>query len=420
MYEIPNQVTVVIMVNEPVIEYYKRILRRAAEIAGLPLSERNLFADAYVFRENLQGSERIPLNWSGSDPTPRDDANVKTDDFNFLLLQRYLNLERSGAIVRRGRSRTVSLADIQTVVGGVLATSTLSSTIKDALTLWRNDFRYRGGILGSEQDAPVSRGALVPALQTPAASPDITWIPSQMRAKGWNEGAELMEAWFSKPAQIRAARIEDTPNGFGPPIIDVIKMDWTLGFPRAKAMYDEMMNGRLWRNDAAKKLLGERLVGAGMIARARAAPGQIIGFGNLASSNVVNNHANYVQSRTVTQPLTEARDKPDGLTASLANFQFYMTVRGTLSSTNTGIQVKLEEVGVYLRDSYDFLNDGFKWGCLCSDQPLGEWNEGVGAVTNDSFNNWRRLNGRGGDFLVYSDVKRTAVNPADNTFIVPV
>ncbi len=111
MFEIPDKVEIVILVDERVIDFFKRVLRRAAEVAGLPLSERNLFADAYVFRENLQGSERIPLNWT-DDPTPRNDANIKRDDFNFLLLRRYLNVNDNGAIVRRGRQRVVSLADI--------------------------------------------------------------------------------------------------------------------------------------------------------------------------------------------------------------------------------------------------------------------------------------------------------------------
>lgn len=422
MFEIPNEVTVIILVNEPVLDFFKRVLRRAAEVAGLPLGERNLFADAYVFRENLQSSERIPLNWTGGDPTPRDnDANVKTDDFNFLLVRRYLNVNSgSGAIVRRGRRRIVSLADIETVVGGVTATTTLESPIKDALTLWRNDFIFRGGTIGSESDAPVRRDALVPALQMPAEQPDITHIPTQMRARGWNEGAALMEAWFSKPAQVRAQRFEDVPNDFGPPIVDLIKMDWVLGFDRAKTVYDALVNGQAWKTPEAKALLGRRLAAAGVVARLRANPELTAHFGDLTSANVAANHGNYIQSREVLQSLTDARDKPDGLTAALANFRFYMTVRGALTVSNGNIQMRIEEVGVYLRDSYDFLNDGFRLACLCTDQPLGEWSNGVGEVTNDSFNNWRQTNRRGGDFLVYSNIKKIPVNPADNTFVVPV
>ena len=108
------------------------------------------------------------------------------------------------------------------------------------------------------------------------------------------------------------------------------------------------------------------------------------------------------------------------MTAALANFRFYMSVRGAVTASGASIQIRVEEVGVYLRDSYDFLNDGFRAACLCTDQPLGEWSDGVGEVTNDSFNNWRRANNRGGDFLIYSDIKKIPLNPADNTFVVPV
>jgi hypothetical protein len=89
--------------------------------------------------------------------------------------------------------------------------------------------------------------------------------------------------------------------------------------------------------------------------------------------------------------------------------------------------IELSEVGMYVRDTYDFLN---KKG---QDQLLGYWNRtGVikpdpveylvepkriyrwfkpyYRVMNSDYNAYRRRTGKGGDFLVFSTVKRVPVS----------
>jgi hypothetical protein len=87
-------------------------------------------------------------------------------------------------------------------------------------------------------------------------------------------------------------------------------------------------------------------------------------------------------------------------------------------------------IGVYVRDTYDFIGDS---------EPLGVWNkqrcmsalESVAyalsvitpgdssyrdqdfeAIFNRDFNQWRLKSGKGGDFVVYSDVQWTPLNNA--------
>ena len=80
--------------------------------------------------------------------------------------------------------------------------------------------------------------------------------------------------------------------------------------------------------------------------------------------------------------------------------------------------VFIDEVGMFVRDTYDFTGD----------QPLGFWNFSTGEVSklpgfsysyveNETFRKWRGKNHMGGDFLVLSDVKRTKLTPP-HSFIV--
>jgi len=59
----------------------------------------------------------------------------------------------------------------------------------------------------------------------------LTNIPRIMRHHGWNNGARLMEIWFSRPPAIKPS--------YGPPETSTIKMDtWVLTFPRARQVFD--------------------------------------------------------------------------------------------------------------------------------------------------------------------------------------
>ena len=378
---------------------------RAAEIVGLPLTEQTLFAEALIQQYPTLASR----HWLGRDPTPRDNnRSVQTSDFNHLLLRQYLN-ERPGA----GR-RTISLQQLRAVNSRVSEEHTLDEVTRTELGRWRQDFLYRGGELFTGTAAPISRTGLVPALQAPAAQTDITWIPRIMRSKGWNEGATLMEEWFRRSGRERPATIEATPNDFGPPVIGVIKMDWVLKFPRAKSLYDQLMNG-MWKTREAKLLIGSRLKKAGIVTRLKANQEQRIDFGDLTSANVLKIEEMYIQSLPLNEGWLNKRinylfDNLDGLTAALAEFNMRMAIKGEVSLNAEGAQVTVREVGIYIKDSYDFLKE----------QPLGKWDDNkLKAVTNKDFRDWREQNGKGGDFLVYSDIKVTKLNPPQ-TFTVPI
>jgi hypothetical protein len=77
-----------------------------------------------------------------------------------------------------------------------------------------------------------------------------------------------------------------------------------------------------------------------------------------------------------------------------------------------GFYFTVTELGVYVRDSYDFNDDADG-----DDQDLGRWDpdtntvgrtflSGGTPVHNSDFRRWRDTNKHGGDYLIFSDVKR--------------
>jgi hypothetical protein len=110
------------------------------------------------------------------------------------------------------------------------------------------------------------------------------------------------------------------------------------------------------------------------------------------------------------------------MVAALGRFHFRVVVAGHVEPvvSNRGThEVVIKEVGVYVRDSFDF--EGF--------QPLGFWwysppyasaleRGDVGVpLFNSTYREWRSANGEGGDFLVFSDLKRVPLNPPSRFFI---
>jgi len=210
-----------------------------------------------------------------------------------------------------------------------------------------------------------------------------------MFAKGWKEGAILMHKWFNNP-----------PSG-GAIDTTTIKMEWVLGFPLAKKVYDSIFSEQIYINGPAqleiKKLL--QFLGKDQ--------GGVFNFHLPVTQLDPKYYINYKVVDAV--PLTKDLD---GLSAALGKFPLRVVVGGNVQMESgmdmapDRFKVNITDVGVYIRDSFDFEGS----------QPLGCWNVCTGEVgkancgggeyvSNKDFRDWRDKNGKGGDFLVYSDVK---------------
>ena len=252
------------------------------------------------------------------------------------------------------------------------------------------------------------------------ATLDITKIPAAMRANNWQRGARLMEKWFGDPA--------NAPPANGIASMDIITMDWVLGFSRARQVYDKLIAERIWLNEAARKEIVK------LLARRNAPSNAKQRFLLPRMRQAMESES--IQFRMVGGNVDMLIGPMDDLRAALANFTFRVVVAGSVEPemvyqkvasgappkvASGNYLVTIDEVGIYVKDSHDF-NDA-----TGEDQDLGNWNlesntvgrtglNGGFNVHNSDFRKWRAANQKGGDFLIYSDL-RVLRQTANNTFV---
>jgi len=246
---------------------------------------------------------------------------------------------------------------------------------------------------------------------------DITMIPNIMRRKNWIVGAKLMDHWFSRVSYTypNLTNLDSVDVHYND---EIVSLKWALNFPRAKNVYDEMWDEKIYVNSAAKKEIEKILKKQNKFDKS-----QQTTFGNLSASIALINATTYIQNRVVENGYFQ---DIDDMVAGLANFSFRMAVEGNVKfkenrETYFGFgddvevyEVQIKKVGIYIRDSYDFIGS----------QPLGYWNpdsnevwttnfwskDGFHEVNNSIFRQWRNKNGCGGDFIVFSDIEIRTVD----------
>jgi hypothetical protein len=261
---------------------------------------------------------------------------------------------------------------------------------------------------------------------------DLQNIPRVMRKKGWNAGARLQETWFKRPA--KAARgldgslTADVLNSYTDPV--TISIDWALRFPRAQDAYTRLLSDDIWRTDEARSTLATRLRNAGLLAPlpGRAAfdtPLRSFGDSSLSALEMYNN-------RVYRQPVNYGTEYwipvLDEMVAALGRFNFWLTAMGTVGPVPnpagladlTAFLVTVEDVAVYIVDSFDF--NGYQYLGAWSDddvvmQPVNDPDESftdsgndLMSVFNSTYRDWRSKHNMGGDFLVVSDVRIVTLN----------
>jgi Family of unknown function (DUF6402) len=234
----------------------------------------------------------------------------------------------------------------------------------------------------------------------------VTNIPSTMRRENLPKAAELMETWFSRQGAIAPA--------YSDAVTDVITMKWALKFQRALTVYEALIWDRIWENAAAQKEIAKMLRRNGFMKDRREV---CEAFGDFTQPVSVLDK-DYINQRPIAAYETDFfMPVVDDMAAALGRFNFRVVVAGTVMPAKAGYEVTVEEIGVYIADSYDFEGEQF----------LGYWDMGTSSGTpgvkltesvhNSDFRDWRAKTGRGGDFLVYSDLYRTVLSRSF-TFLV--
>ena len=268
-------------------------------------------------------------------------------------------------------------------------------------------------------------------------------IPSTMRKKGWTIAPKLMERWFSNPAW--EISLDQKRDRYGtldiqrtPEQIDTttVTMAWLLQaqFQRARAVRDQFIYGvgapggiPLWRNQEALGFIAKRLLRDGKFTNT------IEHFGKGLTAALLSHHCllNERSAGSLTDPL-------DDLYGALGFFAMRVAGAGYIEPLKDShgkvfkYRVHLEKVGLFVRDTYEFIGS----------QGLGLWNfidvqKGTGYldpdvkidqncvvvdekdaektarkeaeryfdVENADFQAYRTKFNKGGDFVIYSDVQ---------------
>ncbi|XXT18513.1 DUF6402 family protein [Sorangium sp. So ce429] len=225
----------------------------------------------------------------------------------------------------------------------------------------------------------------------------LTNIPRIMRHHGWNHGARLLDIWFSRPSAVAPS--------YGAPDTTTIAMDgFVLTYPRARQVYDALVRDRVWANAAARGEVSRVLSRLGLLGRPRT------WFGDINRSPTALD-GEYINFRTVGFGLTNL----DDLSAALGNFTYRVAIAGEAEGLRTGrTRVSVHQVGIYVRDSFDFNGSQFLGYWDDSDDSVSMVNIFSGdRVENATFQDYRRRTGMGGDFLVYSDTKKLMRSPPE-------
>ncbi len=243
-------------------------------------------------------------------------------------------------------------------------------------------------------------------------------IPAAMRQEGWPIGARVMERWFAGAARVMSDREKSGDIAPG----DVEARIVTIGWCRRFARFTQAENALLstWSSPArlgkARRIITDRVRDW----RRRTGATGAFRFGNLHAAAATIDRTSQVN----VQPIDSSMfGDVDDFYAAIGRGAVKIAVAGDVTPLANGtVRLTIDEVATYLRDTYDFNGD----------QMLGSWGPGglrraailapdiqvvregakerrgqaFWSVGNESFRDWRRHYGRGGDFIIYSGAAR--------------
>lgn len=278
-----------------------------------------------------------------------------------------------------------------------------------------------------------------------------TDIPPVMDKLQWTQAARVMRKWINgasyvmpdavKLGQVKASTLSPEK------ILDDVPFEWLFtGSSRVKPIIDEL-DEQLGSISDYNQLVGRlpnlmtQLSNGLLLLIKRLDQLGAVDLENMSLKNasfdfsdrsaIQLDESTQFNLRTVsTSKWDQATDDLDDVYGAMGGFAIKLAATKISTVVQKGGQstIFIDEVGMYLRDTYDFNNKG-------GDQFLGYWNyDGVLSskaaslagvalsaktlywlggkyfrVTNNSYNEWREKCGKGGDFLIFSTVRKLPV-----------
>ncbi|KAA1181161.1 DUF6402 family protein [Photorhabdus heterorhabditis] len=240
-------------------------------------------------------------------------------------------------------------------------------------------------------------------------------IPDAMEKMGWEMAPKLMRHWFNtKPAYTFTEEVKTKyVRGKAIDIPDerindsIIKMEWAMKYKQPKDVMSVLING--WASSAGIEQLKIQLKKEGVNKEL----GYEKDIREIDTFSVVNSRRFGSKFDTI-----------DDWYGAMGNSNMKVAVKGYVDKLNGKDVFVTEQIGIYLKDTYDFVG---------ATEPLGIWSKngildkvssvdyaalyatgswmalwvkynGYVPVINDSFRKWQKKYNEGGDFIVYSDV----------------
>ncbi|WP_445375732.1 DUF6402 family protein [Photorhabdus tasmaniensis] len=241
-------------------------------------------------------------------------------------------------------------------------------------------------------------------------------IPDAMERMGWEMAPKLMRHWFDTEPVFSFKNVEEKKKyavemdsvDIPKEIINdsIVKMTWAINYTQVRALVEELHY--MWASPLGIRLLRKRL---------SKSEDKRIGYTDSAIELDTYAQVNAREIGAMT-------DTIDDYYGAIGKATIKLAVRGHIEKRNSKDVFVTELIGIYLKDSYDFVTKGeflgiwHKNGVLNKAKTLAYmglyeksvWKElageysGTVPIYNDDFKAWQRKYKKGGDFIVFSDV----------------
>jgi len=230
-------------------------------------------------------------------------------------------------------------------------------------------------------------------------------VATTMGMNGWTQARQLMQKFIAAGSYSLPST---TTTGLSDPFdSSIVTLEWSIGYGRYKSEYERLKKLDYYKSAKAK---------ANILKQAKEQTGPYGGdFGYHyvlgGESDMRKVHQTHVQFSPVKG--AGAINKYD---AALNGFNYYAIVAGCASKNSSGEVsfVNVKNIGIYLRDSWDF--QGYEY--------LGAWNFSTHAVRkfagvlpgfgftnvfNSDLRDYQKRHGKGGEFWVFSNIENYRV-----------
>ncbi|EEE2004595.1 hypothetical protein CI266_005044 [Salmonella enterica subsp. enterica serovar Kotte] len=250
----------------------------------------------------------------------------------------------------------------------------------------------------------------------------IDMIPDAMKKMGWDMAPKLMKNWFSispsyafteenkkENLNADATKLESSRVNS-----DIVKMSWAINYEQVSSSIDTLK--KKWKSINGIERLKKLLKNKGDYNKASVEIGYTDDVKVLDATSQVN-----------TISIGSKFDTVNDWYGAMGNANLKVCVRGKTEARGECVFFLVEKLGIYLKDTYDFLDQG------STSEPLGIWSRerilnkeetavymssylsglwgglarsysGFVPVFNSDFRKWQIKYNKGGDFIVFSDV----------------